>query len=1104
MSPSAKSAINVPPEEVKRQAEAALLGYGYQLYQTLSAWLSLKPNELLHVEFAEDFAVSDDGTLKLTQVKNTKATLSLRSKAVAALIRAVWTFQIANPGRSVVAALITTGRIGKEKGLAFPGKVPGLSYWRVAAREQADIEPMRTALLGLDLPPELVNFIEEGTADEIRQRVLRPIRWFGSGPSQDEIERDLHEQLVHLGNAQGVGAQDSKNALNALIVELLTCVRRPAASRYVTAADLLTLFQRNTYRLVPPSALQGVVQAARGVDNLNDAALATRDAASMPLPPRAALRLDLIESLHSSLVEDGALWLYGSSGLGKTTLALLLARRQHAPWSFADLRGLDSRPLRLILARLSMTFGASGARGLILDDLPADADNATLLAVKRVARAVENADGVLVVTSSRSPPPTLASGLALAKGAVRSVPYLTEDDVGQIVTQAGGDRRTWARIVFAFCGGHPQLVDARVMGLRSRGWPTVELTDIAPLRSTAGDLEDERTAVRTRLLRELDVGSRELLLRLSLLVNNFDRTIMFATSGVPPAVAQPGILFDALVGPWIEQVGPVRYRLSPLLRDSGEAGLTEAQRTSIRTAVVDYLMTCRPFPADQLMQVFLFAYVMKHIPALTWFSGVLIHASSRDKNLFKRLAEEVSVFAIADRGESELLVPDDVHVSTKLRYAQFRVAIAIEDGKRAAKILDRLLLEIDQLTGESKESMLAVVLGTAFMERSVPIPPKRWLGMLETLVSLPSMRNVLRQRPKHTDPLSGLTLSASPDEMMFINRATALDGIDQLCDFVEALNALSEAVRDRYLAAASNLLQSNHHIIASAWLSAVRDKGFDGKAAATKMGALYRTASRWKNADIAIELSCAQAVMLDEYGSDKDGALKVLEAAQREHPQDYRINRQRQKVYYRNGDHALALAEFESFANTLPRTNPVERAFAMREAGRSAAEIGDLDKTRVFFEQAWESARRCGEHMRPLTAGLSADCAILDFKAGKTDRAVSLMLRALEEAELIDPKAGLKEHYTILILTAAILWMRGGAADWPVERQAMVIGMCSNPDPLSEIKERPLPQRLLPWYELAELEADISDRQLALAALRQRTTKGGLLPMETLLAACRT
>jgi hypothetical protein len=396
--------IEVPPEEVVRQAQAALQGYAYQLYQTVSAWLSLKPNEFLHVEFAEDFAVSGDGTLKLTQVKATKAALTLRSRAVAALIRAVWTFQMSNPGRSVVAALITTGRIGKEKGLTFPGKASGLSYWRVAARLQADVEPMRAALLGLDLPKDMQTFLKDSTADDIRERVLRPIRWLGSGPSQDEIELDLHEQLVHFGNAQGVGAQDSKHALNALIVELLKCIRRPAALRYVTAADLLTVFQRNTYRLVPPSMLQEIGLAPRRIDDLNDAALlATRDAASVPLPPRAALRSDLIGDLHSTLVANGALWLHGSSGLGKTTLALLLARHQNAAWGFADLRGLEPRPLRLALARLSTTFGASGARGLILDDLPAEVDNATILAIKRVARAVATADGVLVVTSTKSP-----------------------------------------------------------------------------------------------------------------------------------------------------------------------------------------------------------------------------------------------------------------------------------------------------------------------------------------------------------------------------------------------------------------------------------------------------------------------------------------------------------------------------------------------------------------------------------------------------------------------------------------------------------------------------------------------------------------------------
>jgi hypothetical protein len=232
MSANVPPTITVPSDEAARQAEAALQGYAYQLYQTVSAWLSLRPNELLYVEFAEDFAISDSDTLKLTQVKHTKAALTLRSKAVAALIGAVWAFQSANPSRAVVAALITTGRVGKEKGLTFPGKVAGLSFWRVAAREQAGIEPLRTVLLGLPLPADLKAFLKDGTPDDIRRRILRPIRWLGSGSSQDEIERDLHEQLVHFGNAQGVGAQDSKNALSAMIVELLVyCFQRTIHAR---------------------------------------------------------------------------------------------------------------------------------------------------------------------------------------------------------------------------------------------------------------------------------------------------------------------------------------------------------------------------------------------------------------------------------------------------------------------------------------------------------------------------------------------------------------------------------------------------------------------------------------------------------------------------------------------------------------------------------------------------------------------------------------------------------------------------------------------------------------------------------------------------------
>ena len=375
---------------------------------------------------------------------------------------------------------------------------------------------------------------------------------------------------------------------------------------------------------------------------------------------------------------------------------------------------------------------------------------------------------------------------------------------------------------------------------------------------------------------------------------------------------------------------------------------------------------------------------------------------------------------MADRGEAEPLFAENPQTSVMLRYAQFRVAIAIEDGKRAAEILDRMLVEIDQLSGNYRSNFLALAFSTALLERSVPLAPKRWFAMLKRLTALPGIGRTLRNRPSHTDPLGGLIRSPSGDETIFIARASTLCGIDELCELIDILNDEPTVVRNRYLASTSHLVGSVGHIVSGAWLADARIKGFDGRAAVAKLGRARNAVSNWKNTDMAIELACAEAVMLDEYADDKFGALSVLAAAQVIFPQDYRINRRRQKIYYRNGDHALALAEFESFVDSFVESGPVDRAFAMREAGRSAAEVGDLDKTCNFFEQAWESAHTCGERMRPMTAGLSADCAILDFKLGRTDRALVLMIRALTESESIDPNAGLKEHYCLLILGPVI------------------------------------------------------------------------------------
>ena len=285
---------------------------------------------------------------------------------------------------------------------------------------------------------------------------------------------------------------------------------------------------------------------------------------------------------------------------------------------------------------------------------------------------------------------------------------------------------------------------------------------------------------------------------------------------------------------------------------------------------------------------------------------------------------------------------------------------------------------------------------------------------------------------------------ASPDEILFTVRATALRSVEELAELINALEQRPKAIRDRYIGAAARSNQSLHLIVTGSWLAEAKRPAFDARAAAAAYHKLSQAETARDNPELAVELLCAEAIMLDEYDDDRDGALEVLRLAQEAYPRDYRLNRQRQKVFYRNKQYSEALAEFEKFRDRMPDERAIDRAYALREAGRSAAEIGELDKTRMFFEQAWEASRLCGASMTPMTAGLSADCAILDFDAGKTESALNFMRRALLEADNLDPSAGLKESFVKRVHIAAILYMRAAAVDFPAARQVKVIGMCSD------------------------------------------------------------
>ncbi len=286
--------------------------------------------------------------------------------------------------------------------------------------------------------------------------------------------------------------------------------------------------------------------------------------------------------------------------------------------------------------------------------------------------------------------------------------------------------RNGREVICAFAGGgHPQLVDARIAGLEQRGWDEEELlADIVPLKTTPDDMEEERKAVRNRLLQELQPSALELLLRLSLFIGNFDRPMALVAAATPIAVPQAGLVFDFMVGPWIEQLELERYRLSPLLMNSGTAGLPQSTQEKVKTRLMHHLIGQKPFPADQLLQVFVIAFQQDDREGLTWFGHSIMAASTKlKKSRFKRLAQEVSLFARVDRGSESPLIPSDAPLSRLLRLAQLRVAVAADDMKQAAVLVDRALAENASLAPDERRLVNAMVYTIVMLEPQIPISP---------------------------------------------------------------------------------------------------------------------------------------------------------------------------------------------------------------------------------------------------------------------------------------------------------------------------------------------------------------------------------------------
>lgn len=1100
-----RNKFDVPTEDLGRQAVRSLGGYAYQLYQSLVAWVRLTDGGLLFLETAEDFATLVGNVLTQTQVKETKSSekLTLNAASVAKHIDSHWRLQNANPEKHIISNFLATAQIGQEQRMSFPDGQGGLDYWNTAGRAESDIAPLKEALLQLSISDELKQFISNATSEEVKRRVIRPIRWLCGSADLTLVRQSMSDALVYFGEQRGVSSVESERTEHYLFGELLLHIVTDP-NRCLSRADFIRKFEAATLVSVPTSLLRSLkgFESPRVVGAETD----VESVEVIPLPSSLSSRSNLTHDLSNVSKHRPVLWLHGSSGVGKTTLALSFAKSRESGWLFVNLRRATIHEVRLKLSGAIRRLANESTKGVVVDDYPIEHGASVALNLAHFISELQAHNLTLVVTSSRPPTADFLFQFQDNLIAIVPVPYLAKEEVEEVIAASGGDTAQFTEFVYYLSqGGHPQLVAAIVGGLRYRKWPTIDL-QASTWSQVPGvsELQEHRDRIVLQLVDELPENARDLLYRLSLATGGFDRTLALAISEAGKLIERAGEAFTILYGPWIEARGEELYEVSPLVSESGLQNLTKFQQSAVRMCIIKHLLSQDPFPAERLYQLLVNAYVEQDKVGLSRFAFAMLHHATRDKETFVRLAHIVHAFAAFGTGNSRLC-PSDRFLSALLRIIQCLVAV-VTDDTRSGELFGLVLADCRSIPDKTQAASLRV-LGTMLLlgRRSQRLVPRDWFP---AILSLSGDARIAADWgvPQHVISPDGVT-PWNLDQFLFVAQSSVLPDIDSLVNLCTLLNDLGQQKRAHFLNAFNSSLFNIRGMVESAWFNESKKGTLNGPDAVEKFSQIRSLVSEWNHSELNVELLCAESLMLDEFCDDGESALALLESAIQAHPMNYRLLRRKQAVLFQQGDFTGSLDLLSMLKDAPSLADPIERMSALRDGARSAIEVGELGVAASLFEQAHDAV--VDNMLYPLRVGLLADAAIAHFLQQNHAAAVALLKRALIESEQLDADLNASSRYRLIILGTVIVWMRQRTGRFNVDIVNLVPGVCSQPQVDDFVMSREVPPEIIKWYQLAELETDLATNEGCLHELRARTGEQKFVFHEELLAvtllssACR-
>ena len=604
--------------------------------------------------------------------------------------------------------------------------------------------------------------------------------------------------------------------------------------------------------------------------------------------------------------------------------------------------------------------------------------------------------------------------------------------------------------------------------------------------------------MRRSLKSVLSKGTRNLLYRLSLATGRFSRPLALTIGAIPPQVSQAGECLDQLIGPWVEPVGTNLFRVSPLASDLGHDMLPPDEQKQIHETIA--VQTLRKGKVDAIdANTIMMHAIAGESPESLFALALGVLREDLDPSILEMLAEHFLVLRLFRTDVA--IYPLNFSVSAMLRIAQFRLAVTASDGNRIPDIKASLFNEISSLPeGEPRRALEARAMITLLTTMGVANYLDDWLSLLLRLKSIVGTNEFLKD---FTADIAGSVDTANSNFLgpLFSIGSANLASVARLEHVINKLDELNPSDRALLLAPIDKGYSDYAVLINGPWI-ALRRENFDAGDAAMRYQRMAEKTRDWNVHPLSLQCSVAQAIMLDEYQNDMEGALAVLEETVTAMGNDVILSRATAQVYWRHDQHEKALNIFRSIADQVGGDDSFERAYALREAAISAAKCSEWSLSEEWFLDAQRAATRAlGDNMKVMAIGLGADSAVAALGAGHAGRGLKRLAESLSALREIGPEATLRGAYCHRAIRHAVMWMKSGVekskiSDHPIQMEP---GTCSNPNPLAAIREYPLIHIDTAWYMLAEAETAAGLDEGITATLHDRLAQGPIPVRETSL-----